>query len=65
MLVEPRLSEKQWDKIKASVITATAVGAIRLFYGVTKDVLVECIRRGLGWVDDDEDDAEDEDGAES
>jgi hypothetical protein len=56
------LTEKQWDRLKMSALTAIVVGAVRVVCGVAKDIGTEAVRRRLGWVDEpDEDDDSPED----
>lgn len=52
------LTEKQWDRLKMTALTAIVVGVVR----VARDIAAEAVRRRLGWVDDpDEDDDAPED----
>lgn len=60
MLHDPSLSERDWSRIKVSVITAAAVGVVRVACGVARDVITESIRRSLGWEDDPDDDDDDD-----
>jgi hypothetical protein len=50
------LTEKQWDRLKMSALTAIVVGAVRVVCGVAKDIGTEAVRRRLGWDEDPEED---------
>lgn len=65
MLFEPpSLTEKEWDKLKMTALSAIVVGLVRAVCGTAKDLGTEAIRRRLGWVDEPDDDDDEPPGDE-